>query len=257
MCGRYALSKSPDEIIEEFEITTGYAGPILPADWNITPTRNIYIINAIPHTAQPTNQTKSSSPRNSRELSVASWGLIAPWSKDRASAIRSQSQAINARSESVDEKPTFRHAFRRHRCLIPADGYYEWATELGRYPTKQPFYIHAKDSHLLALAGIFDQWTDPSDPSQVITSAAIITRPAEGRLANIHNRMPTFLPEQSWDEWLDPSLTDASRARALLSSISSTELLVAEPVATLVNSIRNNGPQLTVPVQDIENQTLF
>ena len=277
MCGRYALSKSPDEIIEEFEITTGYAGPILPADWNITPTRNIYIINAVPQITQPSHQ-QSNNPENQlanqrlshpinqsanrssshfRELSVASWGLIAPWSKDRTSAVRSQSQAINARSESVDEKPTFRHAFRRHRCLIPADGYYEWATELGKYPTKQPFYIHAKDSHMLALAGIFDQWSDPEDPSTVITSAAIITREAEGRLATIHHRMPTFLLRASWDEWLDPTLTDTSRARELLATISSTELLEAYPVATLVNSIRNNGPELTVPVQDIEDQTLF
>ena len=82
MCGRYALSKSPDEIIEEFEITTGYAGPVLPADWNITPTRNIYIINAVSHSTRKADQYENTFPANSRELSIASWGLIAPWSKD-------------------------------------------------------------------------------------------------------------------------------------------------------------------------------
>ena len=117
MCGRYALYKSAGELIEEFEITTNRIPAALPADWNIAPTREIYVI-------------RNSSLDNRPELATLSWGMIAPWSKDRSEAIRSQSQAINARSESVHEKPTFRSAFKSRRCLIPASGYYEWATEL-------------------------------------------------------------------------------------------------------------------------------
>ena len=125
MCGRYALSRLPSELVEEFELSADRTKGILPVDWNITPTRDIYII------------------KNNKELHTASWGLIAPWSKDREQAVKSQSQAINARIETVHEKPTFRNAFKSKRCLIPATGYYEWATELG-YPNKQPFFIHSK-----------------------------------------------------------------------------------------------------------------
>ena len=122
MCGRYALVKSAGELIEEFEITTNRIPAALPADWNIAPTREIYVVRNLRDDANP----------NQRELATLSWGMIAPWSKDRNEAIRSQSQAINARSESVHEKPTFRSAFKSRRCLIPASGYYEWATELGK-----------------------------------------------------------------------------------------------------------------------------
>ena len=127
MCGRFALVKSAGELIEEFELSTPVTAIESNPNWNITPTREIFIIR---------NQV--------RELATVSWGLIAPWSKDRSEAVRSQSQAINARTESVHEKPTFRSAFKSRRCLIPATGYYEWATELGRYESKQPFYIHSK-----------------------------------------------------------------------------------------------------------------
>ena len=116
MCGRFALVKSAGELIEEFELSTPTTASESKPNWNIAPTREIFIIR---------NQE--------RELATVSWGLIAPWSKNRSEAVRSQSQAINARTESVHEKPTFRSAFKSRRCLIQATGYYEWATELGRY----------------------------------------------------------------------------------------------------------------------------
>ena len=129
MCGRYALSKLPEELLAEFEIHSGSTQlPILSADWNIAPTREIYIVKS---------ESGRSESENQRTLATASWGIIAPWSKDAPSALRSQSQAINARSESVDSKPTFKNAFRNRRCLIPADGYYEWATEMCR-PSAPP-----------------------------------------------------------------------------------------------------------------------
>ena len=242
MCGRYALSKLPSELIEEFEITAGHAGGILPADWNITPTREIYIIR--------------DNSDQKRELANVSWGLIAPWSKDRTEAVRSQSQAINARTETVHEKPTFRSAFKSRRCLIPATGYYEWATELGKYETKQPFYIHSSDSNkTLALAGIYDRWVDTN--GEIFESAAIITREAQDFLATIHHRMPTFLPQDRWATWLDPKLNNVEEIRSLLEFPNPTSNLSADPVSSAVNSIRNNGPQLIAPIELGEPTTLF
>ena len=241
MCGRFALSKLPAELMEEFEIHTGKTLPILPADWNITPTRDIYIVR---------NESE-----NKRDLAIASWGIIAPWSKDSDAAIKSQSQAINARSETVDQKPTFRSAFRSRRCLIPADGYYEWATEMGPYSPKQPFYISAEKSQSLAFAGIWDRWIAPD--GTVRDSAAIITRPAVEFLATVHSRMPTFLPRDRWDHWLDRSVQDVDEIRAMMELESPAIGLKAVPVASLVNSIRNNGPELIAPIELGEPQTLF
>jgi putative SOS response-associated peptidase YedK len=249
MCGRFALSKLPAELMEEFEIHTGKTLPILPADWNITPTRDIYIVR---------NESE-----NKRDLAIASWGIIAPWSKDSDAAIKSQSQAINARSETVDQKPTFRSAFRSRRCLIPADGYYEWATEMGPYSPKQPFYISADisadsaigKSQSLAFAGIWDRWIAPD--GTVRDSAAIITRPAVEFLATVHSRMPTFLPRDRWDHWLDRSVQDVDEIRAMMELESPAIGLKAVPVASLVNSIRNNGPELIAPIELGEPQTLF
>jgi len=241
MCGRFALAASPGDLIEEFAITVGYNGPTLPADWNIAPTRPIYLIKAAP---------------SGRELTTVSWGLIAPWAADRESAIKSQSQAINARTETVHEKPTFRNAFRSRRCLIPATGYYEWATEHGEFPPKQPFYIHRQDSEKeLLFAGIYDSWVDAN--GEIFESAAIITREAVGKLAPIHHRMPTFLPKDRWDAWLDPELRDVNAIRSLLDFPDPTGGLQADPVSTRVNFVRNNGPELILPIDLGEPETLF
>lgn len=275
MCGRFALTTMPGDLIEEFEITAGYSGLPLPSDWNVTPTRQIYAIR--------------DNASHQRELTTLSWGMIAPWSKDSTEALRSQSMAINARSESVHEKPTFRNAFRSRRCLIPVSGYYEWATELGKYETKQPFFIHStlpstnllkpvageltgSESNsksvnrspfkTLALAGIWDQWVD--DRGEVHESASIITREAVGFLATVHHRMPTFLPADRWDAWLNPDLKNVEEIRNLMNfeianpTIAAPDAnLAAYPVATLVNSIRNNGPELIKEIELGESQTLF
>ena len=244
MCGRYALVKSAGELIEEFEITTGAKPAALPADWNIAPTRDIYIVR------------DAAENNSARELVTVSWGLIAPWSKDRIEAVRSQSQAINARTETVHEKPTFRSAFKSRRCLIPATGYYEWATELGKYESKQPFYIHSKfENKSLAFAGIYDRWID--EKGAVIESAAIITRPAVDFLATIHHRMPTFLPQDRWDEWLDPKQNSVEEVKALMELSDPTFGLVAHPVSTRVNAVRNNGAELIAEIDVSEPGTLF
>ena len=225
--------------MDAFEITTGYVGPVLPADWNITPTRDIYIVR--------------DNREAQRELATVSWGLIAPWSEDAQSALRSQSQAINARTETVHEKPTFRNAFTSRRCLIPASGYYEWATEMGPYSPKQPFFIHG--DRLIAFAGIWDRWRSPDGSYQ--ESAAIITRPAVEFLATVHHRMPTFLPRERWDAWLDPALNKVDEIRGLMDLAEPALGLSAYPVSSRVNSTANNGSQLIAPIELGEPETLF
>ena len=240
MCGRYALSKLPAELIEEFEIHTGKTMPLLPADWNIAPTKQIYLIK---HDSD-----------HQRELTTASWGLIAPWSKSIPDAVKSQSIAINARTESIDEKPTFRNAFRSRRCLIPADGYYEWATELGA-PAKQPFYISNPNLNSLSIAGIWSQWKSPN--GELINSAAVITRDSVNELARIHNRMPVMMPREHWDIWLNNLEHDTAQLVALMKNSKPDEGLLPWPVSDEVNKVVNNGPQLINQIRLSEPETLF
>ena len=235
MCGRYALSAMISDIAEEFS-TNSAPGIILPADWNIKPTNDVYIIK---------NQA----------IEIASWGMIAHWSKSDDEAAKSQSSAINARSESVHEKPTFKSAFRSNRCLLPATGYYEWASELGKYKTKQPIYVSRDDEKLLAFSGIFQSWTSPS--GKVIQSVAIITRQAVGQLAQVHSRMPVFLPRERWQDWMNPKINDVDKIRALMDVPIPDANLRFHPVSSAVNSITGSGPGLIEPIELGEPETLF
>jgi putative SOS response-associated peptidase YedK len=235
MCGRYALSAMISDIAEEFS-TNSAPGISLPADWNIKPTNDVYIIK---------NQA----------IEIASWGMIAHWSKSDDEAAKSQSSAINARSESVHEKPTFKSAFRSNRCLLPATGYYEWASELGKYKTKQPIYISRDDNKLLAFTGIFQSWTSPS--GRVIQSVSIITRQAVGQLALVHSRMPVFLPRDRWADWMNPKINDVAKIRSLMDIPNPDANLGFHPVSSAVNSITGSGPELIEPIELGEPETLF
>ena len=241
MCGRYAQAQGMDEIIERFDLDASLVDKSLPLNWNIAPTNEIYIIR---DNAQ------------GRILDSASWGLIAPWQKNFIAARNSQSHAINARSESIHEKPTFRQAFRTTRCLIPATGYYEWATSLGKYPPKQPFYISsAAEKTSLSIAGIWSTWK--SESGAEIQSAAIITREAVGELATIHSRMPVFMPNDRWGTWLDAQNREIETLIALMDTPDPARGLVTRPVASRVNLVANNGPELIEPFELGEAQTLF
>ena len=235
MCGRYALSAMISDIAEEFS-TNSAPELSLPADWNIKPTNDVYIIK---------NQA----------IEIASWGMIAHWSKSDDEAAKSQSSAINARSESVHEKPTFKSAFRSNRCLLPATGYYEWASELGKYKTKQPIYISRDDNKLLAFTGIFQSWTSPS--GRVIQSVSIITRQAVGQLALVHSRMPVFLPRQRWQDWMNPKINDVEKIRSLMDISNPDANLRFHPVSSAINSIAGSGPGLIEPIELGEPETLF
>jgi putative SOS response-associated peptidase YedK len=234
MCGRFAMEEMLNDMVAEFGLK-GLPNRELPFDWNIKPTQDIYIIK-------------------NENLEIASWGLIAPWSKNAAEALRSQSSAINARAETVHEKPTFKNAFRRSRCLVPASGYYEWATELGKYKPRQPVYISRDDGKMLAFAGIYDRWVSPE--GEIRDSVAIITREAVGELATVHSRMPMFLPKDRWDAWMDPSLQDIDKVRDLFENFQPDANLRFWPVADSVNSIRNGGPELIKPIELLP-ETLF
>jgi putative SOS response-associated peptidase YedK len=237
MCGRYAMAQSQEEIVAFFNLTENDSNPTLPLNWNIAPTNEIYIV------------------KNEQRLETASWGLIAPWQKNSSEARAGQSHAINARSESIHEKPTFRDAFRTSRCLIPATGYYEWATSLGKYPPKQPFYISNKSGEPLSIAGICSTWT--SEKGQIIQSASIITREAVDELATIHSRMPVFMSRDRWDEWLDPRNREIHQLQALMQSENPTAGLTTRPVSPRVNVVANNGPEIIAEYDLGEPETLF
>ena len=240
MCGRYAQTLGAEAIVDAFDLAGSTLDYSLPLNWNIAPTNEIYIIR---------------SEVDSRILDSASWGIIAPWQKKIADARASQSHAINARSESIHEKPTFRHAFRTSRCLIPATGYYEWATSLGKYPPKQPFYISNEEGRQLSIAGIWSSWQ--SESGEVIQSAAIITREAVGELATIHSRMPVFMPEERWESWLDTQERDVNRLLKAMVLDEPDAGLITRPVSPRVNLVANNGPEMIAPIELGEPETLF
>ena len=149
---------------------------------------------------------------------------------------------INARAETVATSPAFRDAFARKRCLIPADGFYEWEAQPDG---KQPYFIHAPDGEMLAFAGIWSRWTEPetSDPS---TTAAIITTASAGPVASLHGRMPVILPSRLWDSWLDRDLREPDEVAQLLQPVADLEL---HRVSRLVNSVKNNVPECVMPVE--------
>ena len=238
MCGRYAQTADMRELMEQFEVSGTAPQKSLPLNWNIAPTNPIYIIRG-----------------TSPDLATVSWGLIAPWLKNIQEAKNSQSRAINARSESIFEKPTFRDAFRTTRCLIPATGYYEWATALGKYRPKQPFYICAKDDKQLSIAGIWSSWVAPN--GEVMETASIITQEAQGELEAIHSRMPVFMPVDRWKQWLDPKENNVEHLKSLMMVENPDSLVTARPVSSAVNSVANNGKELTQETPLGEPETLF
>ena len=250
MCGRYAQSADMRELMEQFEVTGTSPAQSIPVNWNIAPTNPIYIVrsSAARNGAEVEDKSK-------KDLAIVSWGLIAPWLHDPAEAKASQSRAINARSESVYEKPTFRDAFKQRRCLIPAEGYYEWATALGKYKPKQAFYISARNEKQLPIAGIWSRWNSPS--GEIIETASIITQEAQGDLATVHSRMPVFMPHDRWDAWLDTDNKEIENLRQLMVVPSPDSIVIARPVSSAVNSVSNNGKSLTETVDLGEPETLF
>jgi len=242
MCGRYALNISGEDLAIEFAAGVKDAG-YTPSNWNISPTTVIPFISS--------NDERGIE----RSIQTARWGLIPSWAKDASR----QANAINARVESIAEKPTFKSAFKSRRCLVPVTGYYEWATELGKYKPKQPFYICHKDKQTLAIAGLYETWINPATNSP-ITTAAIITRQAAGIVAPIHHRMPVILPKDLWSRWLSNKSLSPDETEHYLNMINLNqpdEVLTFWPVSDEVNNARNIGAQLAEEIPLPEAGTLF
>ncbi len=194
-------------------------------------------------------------PHEVRELAIVKWGLVPSWAKDP----KIGSRMINARVETLTEKPAYRRAVAKRRCLLPADGYFEWYEPTdpdapvgkGGKPKKQPFFIHPADGSVLAMAGLYEFWRDPAlprdDPASWLWTVTVITTSAPDDLGRIHDRMPMCVRPQEWDAWLDPHLQDGSTAVGLLTP-AAPGWLSAEPVSTDVNNVRNNGPELLEPI---------
>ncbi|HET6561225.1 MAG TPA: SOS response-associated peptidase [Marmoricola sp.] len=246
MCGRYASSRRPQDLAEEFEIdqatvTETVAEP-LPPDYNVAPTKEVYAVVTRPSKAEEEPM---------RQLRVLRWGLVPFWAKDPAIGNR----MINARMETVTEKPAFRQAFAKRRCLLPADGYYEWyatdqKTKAGK-PVKQPFFIRPSDGSVMAMAGLYEIWRDPTrdddDPQRFRWSCTVLTTTAEDAVGHIHDRMPLLVEPERYAAWLDPGQDDPELLRSLLVPAAPGRL-EAYPVTTAVNSVRNNGAELLEPL---------
>ncbi|NEQ33281.1 MAG: SOS response-associated peptidase [Leptolyngbya sp. SIO4C5] len=209
MCGRYSQSHSGEAIAAAFQLETA---PQLTPRYNIAPTQSVSVVLA---------------GEAGREHAFMRWGLIPSWAKDAAIGNR----LINARCETAHEKPSFRSAFRRRRCLVVADGFYEWHRAKERQ-TKQPYYFHLRDRPPFAFAGLWEQW---QNDDQTIHSCTLLTTAPNELLATVHNRMPVILPADAYDPWLDPQEQRVEVLQPLLTPYAAAEMQ-GYPVSTQVNN---------------------
>lgn len=248
MCGRYVSVKSDGDVLRDFDAIDATGEDSYEPDWNIAPTKAIRAIVNRP--LRDAEGLPAAAP--TRQLRVMSWGLVPSWAKDR----RTQGRMFNARVESVADKPAFRTAYAKRRCLVPADGWYEWQVVDGpNGPVKQPVYATPADGHTIAFAGLYEFWRGSDGPT--LTTCTIITTPSVGVLTEIHARMPLVLPASGWLRWLDPASTDPSDLLVGWDEARG-EQLELRPVATTVNNVDNNGAELIKRVDPApEAQTLF
>ncbi|MTE20925.1 SOS response-associated peptidase [Streptomyces sp. TRM43335] len=275
MCGRYAASRRPEELVGIFGVEKWDPAETPAPDWNVAPTKEVCAV-----LDRPLKDGEDKRPV--RQLRPLRWGLVPSWAKSPDVGVK----MINARAETVHEKPSYRRPFAARRCLLPADGYYEWVTgtaerqeeEKGKRkrPRKQPYFVTPADGSVMALAGLYEFWRDrtlPDDhPRAWWATCAVITTEAETEpfagfdgdgggggprtLADIHPRMPLMLTPDRWDAWLDPALTDVDRVRELLVP-PPPGAVRAYPVSTEVSNVRNNGPELVEELDGPEAGTLF
>ena len=224
MCGRFVLTQSSEAIADTFKVEV----PDFLPRYNIAPSSAIAAILEIDEVGK-------------REFVYLRWGLIPSWAKDPAISYK----LINARSETVSEKPSFRYAFKHRRCVILADGFYEWQRTEGSKAKKQPYYFTLKDSQFMAFAGLWERWE--SSEGDLINSCTILTVGANELLQPIHDRMPVILPPPDWDTWLDKSITRGDRLQPLLKPLAS-ELMESHAVGTKVNSPKNDTPECLQPL---------
>ena len=217
MCGRFTLRSSPRAVAEAFGLPDA---PLFPR-YNIAPTQSVAAI-----------QWQD----GARHLNFLRWGLVPFWAKD----VSIGSRMINARADTVAEKPAYRAAFKKRRCLILADGFYEWDQES---KPKQPYYIRMKDERSFAIAGLYEHWDKGLEP---VNSCAMITTDANSVLSGFHDRMPVILAPDDYDLWLDPEFEGKEKLLSLLRPFDPDEM-TAYPVSTVVNNARNESPDCVQP----------
>lgn len=221
MCGRFTLTVDPDELQKQFGLAEPPPAGLAPR-YNIAPSQAVAVVANEPE----------------RKLEFFQWGLIPSWAKDP----KIGNKLINARAETLAEKPAFRAALKRRRCLVVADGFYEWKKLDGR---KQPMYIHLKDGRPFAFAGLWEVWRSPQD--ELIKTCTIITTEPNALLESIHNRMPAILPPESYDLWLAPGDQTADVVLPLLRPYNPADMR-AVPVSSRVNSPAADSPELVLPL---------
>ena len=224
MCGRMVLTRSAREIADAFEVGEAVEDCELGPRYNVAPSQDILALRA--------------GPSGARQLARLHWGLIPSWSKQRSSSYR----MINARSETAAEKPSFREALRKRRCIVPIDGFYEWqAPPKGAGQAKVPHFFRHPEGRGLAIAGLWESWTD-TETGEVVESCTLLTTEANRDVRPVHHRMPVFLPESEFTRWLDPACQDAGQVTPLLAP-AAPGLLGAIEVSTRVNNPRNEDPR--------------
>ena len=219
MCGRYALASPPEVITARFNLL--WVRDVQP-HYNIAPSQMIPVVRATD---------------KGRELALVKWGLIPSWSRDASIGTK----LINARAETLADKPSFRNAFRRRHCLVPADAFYEWKAIGGR---KQPYSIRMADRSVFGMAGLWEHWTDPA--GETIETCTIITVDANELVGELHDRMPVIIDPDDYSAWLDPT---SPKAQELLKPFPS-ELMSYYPVSTRVNSVRNDDASCLDKVEE-------
>lgn len=219
MCGRFTLRVSPKVIAEQFAV---FEVPPFTARFNIAPTQAVPVIRLAPEQAEPR-----------RELAWLRWGLVPSWAQDASIG----SRLINARAETAASKPAFRAAMRRRRCLVAADGFYEWRAG---GPKKQPYFIHFRDDRPFAFAGLWEAWEGPQHAA--LETCTLLTTEANALLRPIHDRMPVILPPVAYESWLDPEV-EAPQALLPLLAPHPNDPLEAYAVSGFVNSPAHDSPQ--------------
>ncbi|MFC7405582.1 SOS response-associated peptidase [Georgenia alba] len=236
MCGRYANARRDADLIDAFDVTD-VVGEELPPSWNVAPTHDVRTVLERAPREEP-----DAAPE--RQLRTVRWGLVPSWAKD----VKIGSRLINARSESVTEKPAFKKAASRRRCVVAADGYYEWEKLPGG--GKQPYFLHGDGP--LAFAGLYELWPDPElpddHPDKWLWTMTIMTTTATDTLGHIHDRSPVVLPRDMVSDWLDPRTTSLADVRSMIDAMSPPEL-EPRPVDRAVGNVDNDGPELVERVE--------
>ncbi|MCH6161027.1 SOS response-associated peptidase [Streptomyces marispadix] len=245
MCGRYASTRSPEDLAELFDVDHWEQEQAPAPNYNVAPTDDVWaVLEAVDRETGVVE----------RQLRPLRWGLVPFFAKSP----KTGAKMINARMETAHEKPAYRRAFAKRRCLLPADGFYEWQTvpaSGSRKAYKQPYFISPENGEVMALAGLYEIWRDPErdkdDPEAWWRTCTILTTEATDAAGRIHPRMPLAIAPADQSSWLDPAHEDPDELRELLTSPAGGHL-DARPVSTAVNNVRNNGPHLLKPTEPPE-----